>query len=70
VFDWLRRDVPGLAEIIVRAELTPQTAQWFRFPFNFDPVWGADTCPQRAETADEAKIAAPNPWADLLSLLR
>jgi hypothetical protein len=48
----------------------PRVAQWFRFPFNYDPMWGPDTCAARAETRDPAKVAPPNPIADLLSLLR
>lgn len=23
----------------------PRTHQWFRFPLNYDPVWGPDECP-------------------------
>lgn len=69
-FDWTTHDVPGAALLIVSAKLTPRTAQWFRFPFNYDPVWGPDQCPQRADTADPEKTAKPNPLADLLSLLR
>ena len=67
VFDW---DAPGMSALILAAKLTPRTAQWFRFPFNYDPVWGPDACPQRNETRDPEKTAKPNPWADLLSLLR
>ena len=69
IFDWAK-DVPGLGNIFTRSTLTPRTSQWFRFPFNFDPVWGPDTCPQRTEMADPEKIAPPNPWGDLVSLLR
>ena len=46
------------------------TAQWFRFPFNYDPVWGPDICEARSETVETAKLAPANPLADLLSLLR
>lgn len=70
VFDWFDHDMMGLAGLTARAKLTPRTAQWFRFPFNYDPTWGPDACPQRAETVDPMKVAKPNPLADLLSLLR
>jgi len=32
--------------------------QWFRFPFNYDPVWGPDACPAKAETADPVMVRA------------
>ena len=69
-FDWMRHDLKGMVALIGSAKITPRTAQWFRFPFNYDPIWGPDACPQRTETADDEKRAAPNLWADLLSLLR
>jgi hypothetical protein len=64
VFDWSQalKDVPP--------DPAPRVRQWFRFPFNYDPVWGPDTCAQRSETRDPKKIAKPNPLADILSLLR
>jgi hypothetical protein len=65
-FDWPIHDVEGLIAMF----RTPRTAKWFRFPFNYDPLWGPDACPQRAATADPVKVAKPNPWADLVSLLR
>ena len=47
-----------------------RVAQWFLFPFNYDPMWGPDTCPHRAEgERDPAKTAPPNPISDLLSIL-
>jgi len=70
VFDWIKYDLTEMAGLIARARLTPQTVRWFRFPFNYDPVWGPNTCPQRTDRADPTKIAPQNPWADLLSLLQ
>lgn len=67
VFDWTKHDLAGFAGMFLK--VTARVQQWFRFPFNYDPVWGPDACPQRAEAADSAKIAPPNPWADVLSLL-
>lgn len=68
MLDW-SQDMPGLAKLVASAHITPRTAQWFRFPLNYDPVWGPDDCLQRAETAEPDKIAKFNPFADLLSLL-
>lgn len=69
VFDWMRQDPEGLVAKFTD-RLTARTQQWFRFPFNYDPTWGPDTCGQRAETIDPGKAAPPNPLGDLLSLLR
>ena len=66
VFDW-SQDCFGLSTKF--AKVTAGTAQWFRFPFNYDPTWGPDTCEQRSETRDDKKIAPTNPLAELLSLL-
>jgi hypothetical protein len=64
-FDW--RQLP---EQIPVNQGSARTAQWFMFPFNYDPVWGPDDCQARSETKDQAKIAPSNPLAELLSLLR
>ena len=69
VFDWMTHDLMGLAALIAEAHITPKTARWFRFPFNFDPVWGPDACANRAEVKDAAKTAPAHPLDDLLSLL-
>ncbi len=69
VFDWTTHNVTGLAFLIASAHLTPRTAQWFQFPYNFDPVWGPAACPARADMKDAAKVVPANPLADLLSLL-
>lgn len=42
---------------------------WYAFPFNFDPVWGPDTCDGRSDTRDPARVMPPNPLADVLMLL-
>jgi hypothetical protein len=64
-FDWERSKLS-----IPRNERGGRTMQWFRFPFNYDPVWGPDTCEARAEVEDKTKLAPANPLADLLSILR
>ena len=69
VFDWLPQAQEDFLALIRAARITERTAQWFRFPFNFDPVWGPDHCPHRAETRDPVKVAPPNPFGDFLSLL-
>lgn len=66
VFDWI-----GQAHFPVPANQgSPRTDRWFRFPFNYDPVWGPDTCPARSETLDKSKQAKEHPLLNLLSLLR
>ncbi len=42
---------------------------WFMFPFNFDPLWGPDTCLGMSETKDLNKIASDNPLANLMSIM-
>ena len=69
VFNWMAHDLMGLAVLIAKAHLTPTTARWFQFPFNFDPIWGADECPNLAETRDAAKVEPDHPLTTLLSLL-
>jgi hypothetical protein len=46
-----------------------KTGRWFRWPFNFDPLWGPDACPARAEQADPAMALEDNPRTHLLSFL-
>mgnify|MGYP001557949498 FL=1 len=49
---------------------TRRVAQWFLFPFNYDPLWGPDECPNRSDgPRDAAKVAPSNPMSDILSLL-
>jgi hypothetical protein len=48
----------------------PESRKWFVFPFNYDPVWGPDECPARAETAKPEVVEKPDPIHDLISLLR
>ena len=45
-------------------------SRWFRFPFNFDPVWGPDACPAFAEQADPAMTKTFSPLESLAMLLR
>lgn len=57
-------------KLLSESHITERTAQWFSFPWNYDPVWGPDACPNRAETIDPEKVAKPNPLAEILSMLR
>lgn len=68
-FDWVAQGLMGMAALIAGARLTAKTAKWFQFPYNFDPVWGPDTCPSRADAREPEKVVPPNPLADILSLL-
>ena len=52
---------------IAKAAAKPKIAQWFRWPFNFDPLWGPDACPARAEQADPAMALEDNPLVHLLA---
>ncbi len=65
-FAWTKETIGPL---LAGATINAHTAQWFRFPFNFDPTWGPDECAQRAATADPEKVAEPNPLAEILSML-
>lgn len=76
-----RQSIPGNAHVscVYRWEPTelraaipappPRVRQWFMFPFNYDPVWGPDQCPARAEKRDPAKTMPDDPMLDLLRLL-
>ena len=66
VFDW-KQDVAGLAEKF--ADVSDRVARWFTFPFNFDPIWGLATCSQRSGVRNPEKVAPPNPFGDIVSLL-
>ena len=69
VFDWMAHDLMGLTSLIAKSHLTPKTARWFQFPFTYDPVWGPDDCPNRAETRDAVNVVPDHPLTTLLSLL-
>jgi hypothetical protein len=44
---------------------------WYMFPFNYDPIWMIDECPQFSEEADpELTSKSPDPVAMLISLLK
>lgn len=64
MFDWKKSGLPH-----PRNGHGGHTIQWFRFPFNYDPVWGPDICAARDEKEDKTKLAPTDPLADLLSYL-
>ncbi len=68
VFNWFQPVVVGFLGIF--SKVTARTQRWFRFPFNYDPVWGPDICNNRSETLDPEKVAPENPLAEILSMLR
>lgn len=66
VFDWITHaDLP-----MPTKSHSPGTMKWFRFPYNYDPIWGPDQCAGRADTADQNSIAQAHPLLDLISMLR
>lgn len=66
-FDWTQEPL----FLIRLVDNCPERAsQWFFFPFNYDPVWGLDECPGRAENKDSTKVAIYSPLTQLLSLLK
>lgn len=69
-FDWLKHTSEFAALIEARKSTPERSDQWFRFPLNYDPVWGPDSCPFRAETRDPEKTTPANPLRQLLSMLR
>jgi len=64
VFLWTPKDMRDAIP-----EPPPRVRQWFLFPFNYDPLWGPDECPNRSDTRDATKIMPPNPMAEILSIL-
>jgi hypothetical protein len=78
-----RRDIPSDAHIACAFDWDPMNTkgtpiahpvskrveQWYLFPFNYDPLWGPDTCVARAETIDPEKLAPKRPLFDLISIL-
>ena len=47
-----------------------RTNRWFRFPFNYDPVWGPDACAAYNTSSDPKWMMSEDPLFDLLSLLK
>ena len=68
VFAWNNASA-DIIDNIPKNQGSPKTAQWFGFPFNYDPVWGPDKCPAFSIVADDNLVEKPNPLMDLLSLL-
>lgn len=51
------------------AAVPARCAQRFIFPWNYDPVWGPDECPVRAEKADPAWVYQATAMDDLIAIL-
>jgi len=69
VFDW-SQDQEMIKTFQEENQVSNHARQWFGFPFNYDPTWGADQCAARSETLDESKVEKPDPLKDLLSILQ
>jgi len=79
-----RRDIPGdchsscsfkwdhdaLVAFVKSAGVPPRCAHWFRFPINYDPVWGPNECPNAAATVDPKNVRMITPMEELLRMLR
>lgn len=39
--------------------------QWFNFPLNYDPGWGADECPHKSDKKDQSKVVELSPLAKI-----
>lgn len=63
VFDWSKTDKR------FKAEVSHHARQWFRFPYNYDPVWGPDKCPAFSTTGDPKFNREFSPIEELFSLL-
>ncbi len=62
-FDWVKsgKEMPELK--------AKRAAQWFRFPYNYDPIW-SDYCNSFSETEDpEMTKNNFNPIEELLSIM-
>jgi len=68
VFDW-SQDHEMIATFQKENQVSAHASQWFAFPFNYDPVWGADQCAAFSTEEDKSRVEKPDPLRDLLSLL-
>jgi len=69
VFDWAK-EPEMIASFQAENQVSAHARQWFSFPFNYDPCWGADRCAAHSTELDTAKVEKPDPLRDLISLLR
>jgi hypothetical protein len=47
-FNW-SANVEKLHQTFGEHTVSDRATQWFRFPYNFDPVWGPDVCAAQSE---------------------
>ena len=59
------RIMPGIQKARKRAKI----ARWFRWPFNFDPMWGPEECQAFSAVGDPDKIRPQTGFGVLLTLL-
>lgn len=69
-YDWANAPKEVLEKCPVNADIPDRARQWFRFPLNYDPVWGPNECPAQSEVLDQSKVAMFDPFLQLLALLR
>ena len=66
-FNWSSE---GRENIYYIANLTPRTRQWFRFPYNYDPTWGPDECPNYSKGRDAAQVRPRTMLEELARFMR
>ena len=69
-FAWLKAPQEIQNQFPQSTSSSPRTQRWFRFPLNFDPVWGPDTCAAFAKEADPSKVHQFSPLEMIGALLR
>lgn len=69
VFAWQNADEETKAEMPRKANDCPSAIRWFRFPFNFDPVWGPNGCPAYSESVVPEMVRKRESLFEILSLL-
>ena len=67
-FDW--QNAPLEVQKGYPVNQSNRSSQWFIFPYNFDPVWGPDECPARADQRDPQNVAKDDPLLKLFSMLK
>ncbi len=67
MFDWAKS--PEEIQASVPTLQVRRGAQWFNFPLNYDPVWGPDECPAKADERDPAMTREETSLEGLASLL-
>ncbi len=64
-YNWEPEEIVALMR---QSHVTSKTSRWFRFPFNFDPVWGPDKCTK--QSAEATNKVESSPLRELFKMLR